>query len=626
MKVLIANRGEIARRIERTCFRLGHDAVGIWVEGDSGSEHALQHSKTVSVPSYLDQVAIVEAAHSSDATAVHPGFGFLAENADFANAVIAAGLTWVGPRPEVVAQMGSKIHAREIAEAAGVPLIPGFADSQDDDALAAAAERIGFPVLVKASAGGGGKGIRIARSAEDFAGALTEARAEADRSFGDDAVIVERYIERPRHVEVQVIGDRHGNVYHLGTRECSVQRRYQKLFEEAPAPNLPDATRAGLHEAAVRLAAAVDYDSAGTVEFIVDDETGDYFFLEMNTRLQVEHPVTEEVLGLDLIELMFQVAQGDELPDLSQVEPSGHSIEARITAERADAGFIPAVGTVRLLDVPPDVRWESALEVGVDVTPDYDAMIAKLVVHGSDRADALARLRFALNHLIIAGLETTTGFHYWLTDQPEIVDGRVTTRFLDEIDPPAMPDMNPVAAVRLLEALNRGEEVSVWGSVDGFSLTPHGSAHVQGVRDASGELHEVVLGPDDRASAPPIDGWTASVDNQAVAFTAEGHTQFFESVPRTELWAAGASGRSGTGAALMAPFPAAVTEVHVSPGDEVVGDQVLVVIEAMKMLHSLKADGAATVEDVLVSVGDQVTTAQPLVTFADSAEDGEATD
>ena len=310
-------------------------------------------------------------------------------------------------------------------------------------------------MLVKASAGGGGKGIRIANSADEFAGALTEARAEADRSFGDTDVMVERYIEQPRHIEVQVIGDKQGNIFHLGTRECSIQRRYQKLFEEAPAPNLPEATRVGLHDAAVQLAQAVDYDSAGTVEFIVDDATGEHFFLEMNTRLQVEHPVTEEITGLDLVELMLVAASGAALPNLNDVEFSGHSLEARITAEDASAGFLPAAGVVTSLEVPPGVRWESALAVGTEVTPEYDAMIAKLVVSGADRSHALSAMQFALDHLILAGVATTQGFHRWLIDQTPVIDGRVTTRFLDDAVLPERPEVRVEAAARMFEFLER---------------------------------------------------------------------------------------------------------------------------------------------------------------------------
>jgi acetyl/propionyl-CoA carboxylase alpha subunit len=324
---------------------------------------------------------------------VHPGYGFLAERADAARAVVDAGLIWIGPRPEAIERMGSKIEARRLAGLAGVPVIPGFDASQDDTALADAAQEIGFPVLVKASAGGGGKGIRLATGPRVLRAALSEARAEAARAFGDDQLIVERYITRPRHIEVQVVGDLHGNVADLGTRECSVQRRYQKLLEEAPAPNLEPDTEANIRAAAVALAKAIEYDSIGTVEFVVDDDTGEAFFLEMNTRLQVEHPVTEAVTGLDLVELQVRVAGGEESPFPIHGPPiSGHAFEARINAEDPFCDFSPQSGTVSALDVPADVRWDSGIEVGSVVTPRYDSLLGKLIVHGPDRDTARRRL------------------------------------------------------------------------------------------------------------------------------------------------------------------------------------------------------------------------------------------
>ncbi len=314
MRILIANRGEIARRVIRTARRLGHETVAVYADPDAtapfvaDADHAVRIGPASLAESYLSIERLLAACADTGADAVHPGYGFLSENADFAQAVLDAGLVWIGPRPGAIATMGSKIEARRLAAEARVPIIPGFSDSQEPDDLAAAAERIGYPVLVKAAAGGGGKGIRIAETPAHFAHALSEAVTEATRSFGDGRVIVERYITRPRHVEVQVVGDKHGTVIELGTRECSVQRRYQKLVEEAPAPNLPDSTETGLRTAALRLAESIGYDSTGTVEFVVDDETGDYFFLEMNTRLQVEHPVTEAITGLDLVELQIRAA------------------------------------------------------------------------------------------------------------------------------------------------------------------------------------------------------------------------------------------------------------------------------------------------------------------------------
>ena len=356
MKLLVANRGEIASRVFATATRLGWRTVAVYAEPDRDAPFVRAAHESLCIGpaaldrSYLNIDAIIDAGCDIGADAIHPGYGFLSENADFARTVIDAGLTWVGPHPDAIAQMGSKIEARAIAESAGVPTIPGFADAD----ISAAGEQMRFPVLVKASAGGGGKGIRIVRSADGFDAALAEARTEALRSFGDDRVLVERYIERPRHVEVQVVGDRHGTVIHLGTRDCSSQRRYQKLLEEAPAPNLDAATRDGLHDAAVALAHRIGYDNAGTVEFIVDAGTGEFFFLEMNTRLQVEHPVTEAITGLDLVELQLRAATGEPLGlDQAAVTFSGHSVEARINAEDPSDGFTPQAGPVHHLQVPP---------------------------------------------------------------------------------------------------------------------------------------------------------------------------------------------------------------------------------------------------------------------------------
>ena len=439
MKILIANRGEIALRIARTAQRLGHQVVGVTTDVDSSSQHAISLN-AITVPSYLDGAAIISAARESGCGAIHPGYGFLSENASFAKDVVEADLIWIGPNADVINSMGSKINARAIAESAGVPLIPGYSDSQAEDDLRGAADNIGYPVLIKASAGGGGRGIRIVESPDQFATALDEARTEAERAFGDGSVIVERYVQQPRHVEVQLIGDRHGRVEHLGTRECSVQRRYQKLFEEAPAPNLSDTTRNGLHEAAVRLGTTVGYDSAGTVEFVVDGTTGEFFFLEMNTRLQVEHPVTEAITGLDLVELMIAVASGEPLPDdLNDVTFTGQACEARIAAEDASQGFMPSIGLIDILEVPSNVRWDSGVVAGSTITPHFDSMIAKLIVASHDRPSALAAMRSALDELLIAGVTTTAGFHRWLLDREELIDATVTTRLLDAIGHNRLP-------------------------------------------------------------------------------------------------------------------------------------------------------------------------------------------
>ncbi len=618
MRILIANRGEIALRIATTARRLGHEVVGVTTAVDAASQHA-RVLNAITVSSYLDGAGIIAAARESGCDSIHPGYGFLSENAEFAREVADAGLTWIGPNTDVINSMGSKINARAIAESAGVPLIPGYSDSQADDDLRSAAERIGYPVLIKASAGGGGRGIRIVETADQFAGALDEARNEAERAFGDSSVIVERYVQQPRHVEVQLIGDKHGRVEHLGTRECSVQRRYQKLFEEAPAPNLPDATRDGLHEAAVRLGAAVGYDSAGTVEFVVDGSTGEFFFLEMNTRLQVEHPVTEEITGLDLVELMINVAVGQPLPpELDEVTFTGHACEARIAAEDASQGFMPSIGTIDILEVPAHVRWDSGVVAGSSITPHFDSMVAKLIVSGNDRPAALAAMRAALDDLLIAGVTTTTGFHRWLLDQDALVEATVTTRLLDAIELPASPDLATEIAAALWREHRRGEASNVWSEIGSLPMTPHVHQRSLGLRSDDGEIHEVA----DTSGVSAPNSMRSLIDDSTrrIAINVNGHTQAFTVVSRTERWAADPTGRSSGGDALVSPFPAVIAEVRVSPGDELKGGDVAVVIEAMKMLHSVTASGAATVSEVLVAVGDQVAGGQELVRLTSENE------
>ncbi len=638
MRILIANRGEIARRVIRTAHRLGHETVAVFADPDATAPHTAEATTAVRIgpaslaDSYLSVERILDAAASTGAEAVHPGYGFLSENTEFATACINRGLIWIGPKPEIIASMGSKIEARAIAEAAGIPTIPGWSESQDPDELASAAADIGYPILVKASAGGGGKGIRIANSADEFPAALAEASTEAERAFGDGSVIVERYVQRPRHIEVQIVGDRHGNVVDLGTRECSVQRRYQKLLEEAPAPNLTDATRHGLRDSARRLGSSMGYDSAGTVEFVVDDDTGEHFFLEVKTRLQVEHPVTEAVTGLDLVELMIRVAAGETLPIDGDTPFEGHAIEARIVAEDPAMAFAPQIGPIHQLRVPAGVRWDAAIEAGSEVTPHYDSMIAKLIVHGVDRADAIARMSTALDELVIDGPVTTAGFHRWLLDQQPIIDGRVTTRFLDEtelpmVSPSTTPNVDAAddpaddpadraaihesASVAWLRAIDqRTPTTSPWfGST--FSVTPEPRSRRTLLADRHGIVETLVTDPDVEASLPT----TVDLDARRVAVNHAGHTYGFAVPSRSEAWAPGAATREGSGDAIAAPFPAVVSEVTVTPGDTVEGDQVLVVIEAMKMLHSLRASGRAVVAEVRVAPGDQIAGGDVLITF-----------
>ncbi len=614
MRILIANRGEIARRVIRTAHGLGHETVAVFTEPDAESPFVREASRSVliddgsPVQSYLSIEAILDAAKSTGADAVHPGYGFLSENADFAEAVLEAGLVWIGPHPNAIRAMGSKIEARRIAADAGVSTIPGFADSQDSQVLQEAADRIGYPVLVKASAGGGGKGIRIVHEAEAFPEALASAKDEAMRSFSDDKVIVERYVTRPRHVEVQLIGDRHGTVIHLGTRECSVQRRYQKVLEEAPAPNLDPATREGLHSAAVTLAKAIDYDSAGTVEFIVDDDSGEFFFLEMNTRLQVEHPVTEFVTGLDLVELQIRSAMGEPLA-IGDVTVSGHAFEARVNAEDAWAGFAPQIGTVSDIVVPEAARWDSGIEPGNEVTSHFDPMVAKLIVGGPDRETARLRLVRALDETLIGGLVTNLGFHRWLIDQPPVVAGRVTTRFLDETDLPPQPDERVAAveaAAHWVAAQDRDRGLSPWYSLRQFRVTPlvpKRLVYLQGR-----EIHDIEVTSNDPTSLAVVDG-------RRVVVGIAGHSFTFTALTQSERWAPVQTGAHGAATTVSAPFPGVVAEVRVDEGQEVSAGEILVVVEAMKMLHPVVAPGAGTVDEVRVRPGDRIAGNQVLVTF-----------
>ena len=567
MVVLVANRGEIARRVIRTCADWGVESVAVYADPDAQAPHVTEATRAEHIgpaalaESYLSIEAILAAAQRSGATHVHPGYGFLSERTDFAEAVVGAGLIWAGPTPASVASMGSKIEARKVAEKAGVPVIPGFNDSQDPTALAHAAEQIGYPILVKASAGGGGKGIRIAHSPDDFDTALADAKTEAMRSFGNDDVIVERYITRPRHIEVQVAGDKHGAAIDLGTRECSVQRRYQKVVEEAPAPNLDSTTEAAMREAAVSLTRGIGYDSVGTVEFIVDAESNEFFFLEMNTRIQVEHTVTEQVARVDLIALQLAVSSGEPMPLAADhfneaiAATPAHSIEARITAEDPWSGHLPQTGTVSTLQVPAsdDVRWDAAIIEGSEISPFYDSMIGKLIVTAESRADAIAALEDALGSLSIDGLITNVDFHRWLLQQPEMRLGNMTTRFLDETP---LPRSTPFAATAS----------SPWQTRSARRLTPHRS--------------EVA----------------------------------FDSASRDDRWHG--SERSGdAGTHIASPFPGLITEVLVAVGDVVAAGQTLLTIEAMKMLHPLTASGPTTIASIEVDSGQQVESGDTLITF-----------
>jgi len=651
-KLLIANRGEIAVRIAQAARRAGIPSVAVYSDADRNSYHVNACDEAVhigaadSASSYLSVARLVEAARTSGATLVHPGYGFLAENSEFARAVQEAGLSWVGPSPEAIEQMGSKIEARKLAAAAGVPIIPGFDRSQDPEDLRKAAREIGYPVMVKASAGGGGKGIRIAHTPEDFDLSLRDAKEEARRSFGDDAVIVERYITQPRHIEVQIVGDRHGHLIHLGTRECSLQRRHQKVIEEAPAQNLSEQTRKELHDAALTLSQSIAYDNAGTVEFILDDDSGEFFFLEINTRLQVEHPVTELVTNVDLVDLQLRIAAGDVLPlEQSQIAWTGHAIEARLNAEDPWNGFMPQIGTIAELRIPEAIRWDSGVVAGSEVSPHYDSMLAKLISWGDDRERARRNLLAGLESLHIAGPRTNQGFLRWLLLHPRVIEGRVTTRFLDEEPLPSVPVADscaPAAALGYLAALDQqaSSEATPWRALGLARFTPHVAPRVVSLSTEDGRFDIAVSGSNgayEIAGARYAARWgdgrlTLESDGRRemlplelvadqISIQREGHTQSFRVVSREERWLGGEGGGSAADAALQAPFPGLVTAVEVEPGAAVKEGDVLVVLEAMKMLHSLAASGSGRVAEVFVKAGMNVESGSVLVTFEDDPAD-----
>ena len=483
-RVLIANRGEIAVRVIRGCRELGLETVAVFSEADRDALHvrlsdfAYPVGPAPASESYLRIDAILEAARRGGAQAVHPGYGFLSENAAFATACGDAGLTFIGPRPETLALMGVKVAARRLAAEAGVPTVPGTAEPVTDDAAAlAAAREIGFPLLIKAASGGGGKGMRSVASEGELLAALAQARREATSSFGEGSVYLERLIERPRHIEVQIFGDGDGHVVHLGERECSIQRRYQKVVEESPAPRLPDRVRQQLLEAAVSAGTRAGYRGAGTIEFLYEPSTERFYFIEVNARLQVEHPVTELVTGVDLVGAQLRLAQGVPLEEaLGPRSTSGHAIELRVSAEDPDAGWLPSTGRIELLREPagPGVRVDSACETGTEVTPYYDPLLAKLIAWGRTRDEALDRLRRALDEYLLTGVWTTLPFHRWLVRDEAFRAGSLSTAFIAERWRPEerpAPDEGAQTAVRLAAA-DRGDRRRPRSAPDGHARTP----------------------------------------------------------------------------------------------------------------------------------------------------------
>ncbi|HXQ17718.1 MAG TPA: biotin carboxylase N-terminal domain-containing protein [Caulobacteraceae bacterium] len=612
--VLIANRGEIARRIIRTAQRLGVRTIAVYSEADADAPHVAEADEAVLIgppparESYLKGEAILAAARQTGAAAIHPGYGFLSENADFAEAVLAAGLVWVGPPPAAIRAMGLKDAAKRLMAAAGVPTTPGYlGDDQSPTALAREASAIGWPVLIKAVAGGGGKGMRRVDAASDFAGALEAARREAAAAFGDDRVLLERYVTRPRHIEVQVFGDTHGSVVHLFERDCSLQRRHQKVVEEAPAPGMDAATREALCAAAVRAAKAVDYVGAGTIEFIADASEGlradRIWFMEMNTRLQVEHPVTESITGLDLVEWQLRVASGEPLPlTQGQIAMDGHAIEARLYAEDPAKGFLPSTGRLDELFIGSlGVRVDSGVEAGGEIGPFYDPMIAKLIAHEPTRQAAAERLAFACGSTEVWPVKTNAGFLARLLSEPDFVAGQVDTGFiearLDRLATP--PEPSSFLRIEAATALAPAEDGTPWTrrALAGLRL---GAAPAPSLIQAGERVFEACVDPQIApASVPGAD--------EVVLF--EGGEAFAFSRPKS---AAGDEAGAGDGQ-ILAPMPGRIASLNATAGAAVARGQTLVTLEAMKMEHALVAPFDGTVAEVRCAVGDQVTEGAVLV-------------
>jgi 3-methylcrotonyl-CoA carboxylase alpha subunit len=659
-KILIANRGEIACRVAATARRMAIQSVAVYSDADAGAKHvgfcdeAIHIGGSAPKDSYLRWERIIEAAKATGAEAIHPGYGFLSENEEFAQACADAGLVFIGPPASAIKAMGLKAESKQLMEKAGVPLVPGYHGSDQDPALLKReADRIGYPVLIKASAGGGGKGMRAVDKTEDFEAALASCKREAINSFGDDAVLVEKYAQRPRHIEIQVFGDTHGNYVYLFERDCSVQRRHQKVLEEAPAPGMTEAMRKQMGEAAVAAARAVNYVGAGTVEFIVEqraDGSMNFFFMEMNTRLQVEHPVTEAITGLDLVEWQLRVASGEKLPlAQDQLRITGHAIEARICAETPDNNFLPATGSLNVYKKPMhtafergQVRVDDGVREGDAISPYYDSMVAKLIVHGATREEALARLDDALAQTRIVGLSTNVQFLRYVVRSPSFANANLDTALIQR-EEAVLFKQEPVglamaAAAAVAKALldeRAAEGADPFSRRDGWrshGLTQrrfefefhgepakatltylHDGALQLTVGESVGSLAfaETAKGIDVQFAGQRI---TAAVYAQGEVdhvFTARGATQILS----IDLLAHAGEAHA-EGGRLTAPMPGKVVSFTVKAGDKVSKGQPLAVMEAMKMEHTIAAPADGVVQELLYAPGDQVSEGAELLKIA----------
>jgi 3-methylcrotonyl-CoA carboxylase alpha subunit len=666
-KILIANRGEIACRVAATARRLGVKTVAVYSDADAHAKHVMACDEAVHVggsaprDSYLQWQRIIDAAKATGAEAIHPGYGFLSENEDFAQACVDRGLVFIGPPASAINAMGLKAESKRLMEAAGVPLVPGYHGAdQDPELLRKEADRIGYPVLIKASAGGGGKGMRAVDKSEDFAAALESCKREAINSFGDDAVLVEKYVQRPRHIEIQVFGDTQGNYVYLFERDCSVQRRHQKVLEEAPAPGMTEELRERMGEAAVAAARAVNYVGAGTVEFIVEQPGGydapqdmKFYFMEMNTRLQVEHPVTEAITGQDLVEWQLLVASGEPLPlEQEYLDIGGHAIEARICAENPDNNFLPATGQLAVYRKPPaasfefdEVRIDDGVREGDAISPFYDSMIAKLIVWGSTREEALGKLDAALAQVHIVGVQTNVQFLRRVLATESFSQGRLDTALIQresaqlfDRDPIGLPMAVAAAVAQTVLAERAAETHDPFSRSDGFRS--HGVAMRRIDLEYAGQpvvaklryLDDGLQLQVDNGEPTPI-SFTAQPDGridlryggdrELVQVYARGEVEHIfgsrgaTAITELDVLSHSAEG-AGEGGRLTAPMPGKVVSIAVKAGDKVTKGQPLAVMEAMKMEHTIAAPQDGVVQEVLYAPGDQVAEGAELLTVVAS--------
>jgi len=652
--VLVANRGEIAVRIMRTLRAMGIRAAAVHSDADSDARHvrdadvAVRLGPAPAAESYLRIDRVIEAALAVKAEALHPGYGFLSENPALPAACAEAGIVFIGPPPSAIEAMGDKIRAKAMMAAAGVRVVPGAGDAgMADEDLVGVADAVGYPLLIKPSAGGGGKGMRLVESSAALPAELAAARREAFGAFGDGTLLLEHFVERPRHIEVQVLADTHGNVVHLGERECSLQRRHQKIVEEAPSPLLDDEQRAALGAQAVAAARACGYVNAGTVEFIASGlDPGAAYFMEMNTRLQVEHPVTEMVWGVDLVELQLRIAAGQALPfTQADLAPSGHAIEARVYAEDPVAGFLPSSGTVLRLAEPggPGVRVDSGLLPGAEIGTTYDPLLAKVIALGSDRDQARQRLDNALAETTVLGLATNIGLVRGLLADEDVRAGRLDTGLVERVAPALTaggppPAVVRAAAVAALASAAPTRAAGPWSLRDGWRLGQHAWATWAAVCERSpvqvalrlvgDRVEQLVAGDVIGVSWRWADDGTLEVGGRSFAVAHEGRTvwvgsagsawSFAEPLPRRP---AGIAGSDPSGGTVTSPMPGVVVTVHVAAGDEVAERQPVVSVEAMKMEHAVLAPYDATVSEVLVVAGQRVALDEPLAVLARRRDD-----